>query len=75
MKRVTQKGLSKLNLEQLNTLLTEKEKEKKYFLELDRTLKKGDRQAGKIAGRLNTLDNQIYLIKKEINLKEDLINA
>ena len=69
MKRITQKGLSKLTLEQLKILLSEKEKEKNYFLELDRSFKKGDRRASKNAGRLNTLDNQLYLIKNEINLR------
>jgi hypothetical protein len=67
MKRITQKSLSKLTLEQIKTILIEKEKEKKYLLELDKTIKKGDRRLGKNAGRLNTLDNQIYLIKSEVN--------
>lgn len=67
MKRITQKSLSKLTIKQIKVLLVEKEKEKKYLFELDKTIKKGDRRSGKNAGRLNTLDNQIYLIKTEIN--------
>jgi len=69
MKRITEKGLTKLSIDQLKELLTEKENEKRYMLELEKTAKRGDSRFGKLAGKLNTLDNQIYLISKVIESK------
>ena len=61
MKRVTAKGLQKLNSEELKTLLWDKSREKEYFLKLDRRFK------NRYSGKLNTLDNQLSLIRQEVN--------
>ena len=61
MKRISKKSLDKLSITELETLLQEKQEEKKYFISIDKN--------NRYSGRVNTIENQISLIKDSIKTR------
>jgi len=60
MKRISKKSLDKLSITELETLLQEKQEEKKYFMSINKT--------NRYSGRINTIENQIALIKESMTI-------
>jgi hypothetical protein len=55
---LVKKSLEKLSITELKLLLQEKQEEKKYFMSMNKT--------NRYSGKINTIENQIALIKENI---------